>query len=188
MVGAIGGLYWTTASDIDDIAEPHDVIFKVGDSNVYDGDTIQRIYISVYDIDPRSEIKDFPAEHAFPMIYIEKDNVYCYADIRIKGIDTPEKKPATAGRTEESRQAEKDAAKAATGALYNLLAFYDFQFQIEDVEEDKYFGRIVADVFVGEGADRINVGDYMIEQGYAYAYDGGTKKEWDSGWFEIDIE
>ena len=181
-------MIWIKADEeaVDPIV-PYDVLYKPNHSRVYDGDTIQDIYIDVYDLEPK-RAKGYPAELMFLGMFIEADDIYCYTDIRIFGIDTPEKKPSKSGRTEESRQAEKAAAQLAQTALFDLLHQHDFKFQIEHAQPDKYFGRIVAQVYVGEGENRINVGDWMIKNKHAVPYDGGTKLTWEEMSKALDIK
>ena len=140
-------------------------------SRVYDGDTIQDVHIVIKTLDT-----GYPAETLFPGILLKGDTLYAITDIRISGIDTPEKRPKKAGRSPESIDKEKAAAKSARDALYLLLKAHDFHFVVAQPEQGKYAGRIVADILVGP--ERINVSEYMIKNGYAKAYDGGTKPIW----------
>ncbi|WP_432633364.1 thermonuclease family protein [Brachyspira sp.] len=83
--------------------------------------------------------------------------------VRIRGIDTAEIRGGTA-ETKALAQKSKDALiklfENRTITLYNL-------------NRDKYF-RILADV----KADNIEVKEYMIKNGFAKEYDGGTKSSW----------
>lgn len=183
---SIAALYITTANDLDIDEDPfyHEGRWIPDDSSVYDGDTISDILVKVYDIDVNDILAPYPKEEPFPGVWIEGDYIYVYTDIRIAGIDTPEKRPHKSGRTEESLAAEKAAAAKAQHALDTLLKRHKYRFEIVYITADKYHGRIVAEVFVGEDDERINVSEYMIEQGHAYAYDGKTKKSWDDGWYQ----
>ena len=123
---------------------------------VYDGDTI----------------KDVRIEVEIPSLEV---GFWLSRDIRINGIDTPEKRPKRAGRTAESLTNEKAAAREARLFLIDLLQANGFQFEIGDVGYGKYAGRVLADVFInGE-----NVAEIMIGAGHAKAYDGGKKPVWD---------
>lgn len=125
-------------------------------AQVYDGDTIKDVRISI----------------EIPSLEV---GFWITRDIRINGIDTPEKRPWRAGRTAESLLAEKAAAKQARDYLIGILEANDFAFEVGDVGYGKYAGRVLADVFVaGE-----NVSNLMIEAGHAKAYDGGKKPVWD---------
>ena len=134
--------------------------------NVYDGDTIKDVKFLVCN----------PCELRNPILPInqEENKIYFVSDIRIKGIDTPELRPSKAERTEVSLNREKALATQARDYLRHLLANAD-SITIENQEEDKYYGRIVADVIVRKDGQTTNIGDKMIECGYAVAYDGGTK-------------
>lgn len=84
--------------------------------------------------------------------------------VRLNGIDTPEMK----GKDVSSE--EKVAAKAARDFVYNLV-FNKFV-RLENIESEKY-GRILADVYIGE----IHLNELLLKEGYAVKYDGGTKKK-----------
>ena len=88
--------------------------------------------------------------------------------VRLRGIDAPEMR----GRCTDERL----RAEAATTALAELVA--GGSVVLSEIEGDKYFGRVLADVATPEGAD---VGRALIERGFARAYDGGTR----GGWCEI---
>ena len=134
-----------------------------GPQQVYDGDTIK---------DVRIEIEIPSLEVGF----------WLSRDIRINGIDTPEKRPKHAGRTKDSLASEKKAAQKARSFLIDLLKANGFQFDIGDVGYGKYAGRILADVFI-EGK---NVSESMIEAGHAIAYEGGKKVHFDD-WYKLGI-
>lgn len=154
------------------------VIFDEG-SKIYDGDTIQDVYISVKTL----QKKDYPQEVLWPGIYLEADSVFAWTDIRIAGIDTPEKKPKRAGRTAESIALEKAAAAEAQKALAALFDEYDNAVYVANPELGKYAGRVIADVLVGP--EKISVAEYMLELGHAYPYDGETKLPFDE-WYKGD--
>ena len=62
-----------------------------------------------------------------------------------------EQRPERADRTEDSIAREKAAAKKATEFLDLILEIHQYKFYISNPQRGKYAGRIVADVFVGEG-------------------------------------
>ena len=134
--------------------------------NVYDGDTIKDVEFLICN----------PCELRNPILSINQEGskIYFVSDIRIKGIDTPELRPSKAGRTEASLNREKALATQARDYLRHLLANAD-SITIDNQEEDKYYGRIVADVIIRKDRQTTKVGDKMIECGYAVAYDGGAK-------------
>lgn len=148
------------------------------ESEIYDGDTIQDVYIDIFDF----KVK-YPAKLLWPGVFVKGDDLYVFTDIRIAGIDTPEKKPKRAGRTPESIALEKAAAAEAQKALADLLNQYDLEFVVANPELGKYAGRIVADVLVGP--DKISVADYMLKNGHAYPYDGDEKIPFDE-WYQSE--
>ena len=87
--------------------------------------------------------------------------------IRIKGIDTPEK-----GHLAKCEY-EQIMGTTATKKLIELIGSSK-QMVIKNFKHDKYGGRYVADVFIGN----VNVGEQMIELGLAKPYDGGKKGSW----------
>jgi len=146
-------------------------------SQVYDGDTLKDVRVLIHGHD------FLPEEYGSPWIgvYITERGIEIETDIRINGIDTPEKRPLTRKadgslRSEESRQREKDASLAAQQALIDLLLTTNYQFEVSNPILGKYAGRIVADVSVAD----TDVGSYLIEKGHARSYDGGRKPDW--GW------
>jgi endonuclease YncB( thermonuclease family) len=88
--------------------------------------------------------------------------------VRLNGIDCAEIK----GKTEE----EKECAIRARKELEDLIMGKTVT--LKNVKNEKY-GRILADVFVGE----MHVNKYMIDKGLAVEYDGGSKTT--KSWFEI---
>jgi endonuclease YncB( thermonuclease family) len=86
------------------------------------------------------------------------------SSVRIRGIDTPEMR----GSCIE----EKALAAAARDLLAELAGE---AILISNIENDKYGGRVIADVASGGGTD---LGTAMIERGYARPYDGGARGDW----------
>lgn len=83
--------------------------------------------------------------------------------VRIAGINTPEMKG--------NGEAEKIFAIKSRNALYSLI--YGKMVILSNTSIEKY-GRILADVWIGT----INVGEWLLENGYAVKYNGGTKHKW----------
>jgi endonuclease YncB( thermonuclease family) len=86
--------------------------------------------------------------------------------VRLNGIDTPEIKGQT--------QKEKDLAKHIRDAL--KVKIMDKIITLKNTSSEKY-GRLLADVYL----DDICINDWLIEQGFAVRYSGGTKErpdEW----------
>tara|TARA_B100000073_G_scaffold348198_1_gene365620 strand:- start:47 stop:520 length:474 start_codon:yes stop_codon:yes gene_type:complete len=80
--------------------------------------------------------------------------------VRIKGIDAPELKSKNSKLAELALQGKEELSE-------NILGKKVF---IKNIATEKY-GRILADVFLND----INIGDWLIDQKYAYQYDGKTK-------------
>lgn len=85
--------------------------------------------------------------------------------VRLRGIDAPEINGACAR--------ERDQAIAARERLAALLARQPVW--LADIGRDKYFGRVVARLIDGDGAD---FGERLMREGFARAYDGGRRTGW----------
>ena len=147
--------------------------------NVYDGDTIQDVSVQIYPFHPLPRISEGRLT-LWPGIERRVDGIYSITDIRIAGIDAPEKRPTRAGRTEASIQAEKERAAAATDFLKQLLLESSEEdsplgFIIQHPQPDKYAGRIVANVICVKEGVPINVAEALLDAGHAVVYTGGTK-------------
>ena len=84
---------------------------------------------------------------------------------RIRGIDTPE----IAGKCER----EKALAEAARMHLAGVIG--DGAVRLRRIENDKYAGRILADIVTDSGID---LRETMLESGLARPYDGGARDPW----------
>ena len=93
-------------------------------------------------------------------------NQYVITDIRIGGIDTPEK-GGRAGCPQEAARAKE--ASALSGRMLDNKTV-----EVSNLQFEKYGGRLLGDVAVG-GRD---VAQTLIAQGYAKPYDGGKKSSW----------
>ncbi|MDE0017540.1 MAG: thermonuclease family protein [Candidatus Poribacteria bacterium] len=147
---------------------------------VYDGDTIRDVAILIYPFYSPTPGMSEAQLTLWPGIERRADGIYSITDIRIAGIDTPEKRPIRGDRTEASIQREKARAEAATDFLKRLLldnskADGTLGFVIQNPELDKYAGRIVADVICFKDGVSIDVAEVLLEAGHAVVYDGGTK-------------
>ncbi len=85
--------------------------------------------------------------------------------VRLKGIDTPELRGAC--------QREKDLALRAKRRLAEETTQ---QVTLRNIEGDKYFGRVEADVTTVP--DGLNLSDAMLASGLARPYDGGKRGDW----------
>jgi endonuclease YncB( thermonuclease family) len=85
--------------------------------------------------------------------------------VRLDGVDAPEMK----GKCKK----ERVMAEAAKQELTRLLS--SGEVRIYDIRLEKYAGRVLAKAQTTEG---INVGQHMIEKGFARAYHGEKRKPW----------
>lgn len=88
--------------------------------------------------------------------------------VRIRGIDAPELHARCDG--------ERQGAEAAREALGLLLAGHEIE--LSDVAPDKYFGRVVANVWVADENGARDVAATMQQAGLARAYDGHRRASW----------
>ena len=92
--------------------------------------------------------------------------------VRIAGIDTPEKRT----RDLEEKALGLDATEWMKKNLEDTIAGDDeLTIRTELVGGMGKYGRLLGWLYVGESDVSLN--EIMIEQGYAWAYDGGTKKK-----------
>lgn len=85
--------------------------------------------------------------------------------IRLRGIDSPEIKTTNA--------TEKKLAILSRDALQNVI-MNKIVF-LKNISIEKY-GRVLADVYL----DELHINQWMIKNGYAIKYDGGTKShDWE---------
>jgi len=111
--------------------------------------------------------------------------------IRLKGIDTPEIRPK---KTVEFRELEIKAAKKSRNRFIQLCTDqtieldkdykkYDIQSKIDNNKKlvflkchefDKY-GRLLASIH--DDISKSSFNQMLIDEGYAYKYDGGTKQK-----------
>jgi len=91
---------------------------------------------------------------------VNDDTMYRFS-VRLNGIDTPEIR----GHTED----ERHAAIIARDAL--AVRILHKHVEIRNVKQEKY-GRLLADVYIKNE----NINKWLLDEGYAVKYDGGTKK------------
>lgn len=97
-------------------------------------------------------------------LYLD-DNVKVKARVRIINVDTPELK----GKCEE----EITKALIAKHRLEELLPI-GVKIDLKNIKDDKYLGRIDANVFVN-GKD---IGKILIDENLGRAYSGGKRNSW----------
>lgn len=148
------------------------------DEQVYDGDTLKDVRVLLFEHPfAKSDYGEY-----WPGVHITERGVEIETDIRIAGIDTPEKRVSTKNadgsrRSEASRERERTAAYASRDALIELLKSNNNRFTISDPIHGKYAGRTVADVAIKE----TDVAIFLIRNGHAKPYDGGRKPNWQWG-------
>ena len=99
-------------------------------------------------------------------------DLYKKERVRIAGVDTPEK------RTRDLE--EKELGLDATNWMKeNLEGAIDGDYELTIRTELKggvgKYGRLLGWLYVGD--EEISLNELMIQEGYAWAYDGGTKKK-----------
>ena len=86
--------------------------------------------------------------------------------VRLINIDTPE--------IHGECDSEIDAAHRAKARLASLLPV-DSVVDLVNIKDDKYLGRIDANVILPDGRD---VGDILVREGLARRYSGGKRAGW----------
>ena len=150
------------------------------EKQVYDGDTLKDVRIQILDIASGLENPPTPKE-LWPGIFLTlHGTLEIETDIRINGIDTPEKRPSTKKRdgtlrSEKSRANEKYAAAQSRHALLNLLRANELNFVVSNPTSGKYAGRTLAVITI----DGMDAAQYLIDNGHALPYNGKQKVELD---------
>jgi len=95
-------------------------------------------------------------------------NVSYTQRVRLAGIDTPE------SRTTDLK--EKALGLEVKDYLKHFLeGAEDIVIQTEKPDSSEKYGRILGWLFIND--DEISLNEKMINEGYAWEYDGGTKKK-----------
>ena len=99
-------------------------------------------------------------------------DLYKKERVRVAGVDTPEKRT----RDLEEKALGIDATNWLKEKLEGALAGDDdLVIRTELVGGVGKYGRLLGWLYLGDAAVSLN--EEMIEEGYAWAYDGGTKKK-----------
>jgi micrococcal nuclease len=88
--------------------------------------------------------------------------------IRLAGVDTPESRTADANEKKYGLES-KEWLKHRCENAKNILI------KTELPDSTEKYGRIIGHLFINDEATSLN--DQMIIEGYAWEYDGGTKKK-----------
>jgi micrococcal nuclease len=100
---------------------------------------------------------------------------YFQLRVRLYGIDTPEKRPL---KTAPNRDEEIAAAKRSTEALDGQLRRSNYIIDRAEFREADKYGRWLCDLFVRNNEnDYTHLNEWMIREGYAKPYFGGTKEK-----------
>ena len=92
--------------------------------------------------------------------------------VRVAGVDTPEKRT----RDLEEKELGIDATNWLKEKLEGALAGEDqLTIRTELVGGVGKYGRLLGWLYIGDGDLSLN--EQMIDEGYAWAYDGGTKQK-----------
>ena len=92
--------------------------------------------------------------------------------VRVAGVDTPEKRT----RDLEEKELGIDATEWLKAKLEGALAGDDdLVIRTELVGGVGKYGRLLGWLYLGDASVSLN--EMMIEEGYAWAYDGGTKQK-----------
>ena len=99
-------------------------------------------------------------------------DLYKKERVRIAGVDTPEKRT----RDLEEKELGIDATNWLKEKLESTLAGDDQLFiRTELVGGVGKYGRLLGWCYIGDA--ELSLNDQMITEGYAWAYDGGTKQK-----------
>lgn len=91
--------------------------------------------------------------------------------LRVKGVDTPER------RTKNSL--EKHAANILRKHVRNMIHGHTLVLHLE--KYGKYGGRAIGDLYLLHRSNYLTLTDYLLQNKFAHAYDGKTKKrDWTS--------
>ena len=88
--------------------------------------------------------------------------------IRLAGVDTPESRTADTNEKKYGLES-KEWLKHKVESAKNILI------KTELPDSTEKYGRIIGHLFVNDQESSLN--DQMIVEGYAWTYDGGTKKK-----------
>ena len=85
--------------------------------------------------------------------------------VRVRGVDAPELRG----------ECESEEAQAAAAAVALARLVEPGPVSLTNIEGDKYFGRVLADVRSPKGVD---IGAALLQGGYARPYKGGRRGGW----------
>ena len=99
-------------------------------------------------------------------------DIYKHERVRIAGIDTPEKRT----RYLEENKLGIDATNLMKGTLEDTInGEHELTIRTELKGGVGKYGRLLGWLYVGDEEKSLN--EQMIDEGYAWCYDGGTKRK-----------
>jgi micrococcal nuclease len=99
-------------------------------------------------------------------------DLYKKERVRVAGVDTPEKRT----RDEEEKALGYDATHWLEDKLNGAITGDDdLVIRTELVGGVGKYGRLLGWLYIGDA--EVSLNEQMIEEGYAWAYDGGTKQK-----------
>ena len=99
-------------------------------------------------------------------------DLYKKERVRVAGVDTPEKRT----RDEEEKALGYDATHWLEDKLNGAISGDDdLVIRTELVGGVGKYGRLLGWLYIGDA--EVSLNEQMIEEGYAWAYDGGTKQK-----------
>jgi micrococcal nuclease len=99
-------------------------------------------------------------------------DLYKKERVRVAGVDTPEKRT----RDEEEKELGYDATNWIKDKLEGAVAGDDdLVIRTELVGGVGKYGRLLGWLYIGDS--EVSLNEQMITEGYAWAYDGGTKQK-----------
>jgi micrococcal nuclease len=88
--------------------------------------------------------------------------------VRLAGIDTPESRTTDAREKILGQEVKEYLKKVLEGAT-------DIVIRTEKSDSSEKYGRILGWLFINRQTDSLNM--ELVNKGYAWSYDGGTKKK-----------
>lgn len=130
-----------------------DAIINQTKSPPHQGEIVGAKVLSVYDCDTCTVVYNINNNSSYPFII----------DIRFAGIDGPEKRTLN--------KLEKEASLLVTKYVSDMILHKEIKLEIMDW--DKYGGRIVGVIHVGD----INLNSLLLDQQLVKSFTGSVKKE-----------
>lgn len=96
-------------------------------------------------------------------------DVVATTNVRVRGIDTPEKGWRAKCTTEANLSIQ------ASNRAHQLVEQNGGVVYLADIQHGKYAGRVVATVYLADG---VNLAGVLVNEGLAVPYDGGKKPSW----------